>query len=217
MRVEASLSAVGLVTLLALSDGEWARVARLETEAPTPRPGICTSHSNVVENARHYEFFGSREADAGSSLRQRLLVTTDYQGRQRRFTGQTDWHIEWRACFEPSGGRCRIGGVTTTVHVTYTLPRWADRDEAPPQLRDRWDRYVTSLAAHEKGHGAIASEVARLIEAALVGRDDENGCETLNVQSTAIVEDVMQRGEAMQREYDRVTAHGGRQGALFPF
>jgi predicted secreted Zn-dependent protease len=207
---------VGLVTLLALSDVEWARFARPQTTEPSPLQ-TCGSHSSMVENVRHYDFFGAREGDAASSLRQRLLVTTDYQGRQRRFTGQTDWHIEWRACFEPDVQKCRIGGVTTTVHVTYTLPRWADRDAAPPGLRDRWDRYATSLAAHEKGHGAIAQEVARLIETALVGQSDEEGCATLDSRSAAIVDEVMQRGEAMQREYDRATSHGGRQGALFPF
>ncbi len=177
----------------------------------------CTSEARLSESVNHYDFFGARADAAGSSLRQRLLVSTDYQGREKRFTGQTDWHIEWRACFEPAGLTCRIGGVSSVVKVTYTLPRWVDRPNAPPGWRDRWDRYITSLAAHEKGHGAIALEVARLIEQALVGLENNEGCEALNLASSRVVDEVMSRGEALQRDYDRVTAHGSTQGARFPF
>lgn len=219
MRLEASFSAVGLFVLLALADSELSRLFAPLPETPevvveTPR---CQSSAQLVEKVRHYEFFGARAADAGSSLRQRLLVTTDYQGRESRFTGQTDWHIEWRACFEQRIGRCAISGVQSKVHVTYTLPRWADRETAPVHLRDRWDRYILSLSAHEKGHGAIALDVARLIEAALVGQSSEESCDRLNADSVKIVDEVMHRGEVMQREYDRVTRHGSSQGAQFPF
>lgn len=217
MRLEASFSAVGLLVLLSLSDSDWSRTfAHPETGSIAP-DRLCRSQASLVENVHRYEFYGARAADAGTSLRQRLLVTSDYQGREKRFTGQTDWHIEWRACFEQSGTRCRIGGVVSNVNVTYTLPRWADRDLAPAQLRERWDRYMASLDRHEKGHGEIALEVARLIEASLVGRVDDDACETLNVDSTRLVDEVMQRGEVMQREYDRSTMHGSAQGAQFPF
>ena len=217
MRLKTSFSAVGLFFLLTYTDSEWrAPVARLDRPQSFDAP-LCTSSASIAENIRTYEFFGARAADAGTSLRQRLLVTSDYQGRERRFTGQTDWHIEWRACFEPRGSHCRIGGIVSTVNVTYTLPHWADREQAPQPLRERWDRYRLSLAAHEKGHGAIALEVARLIEAALVGRTDEASCETLNAVTSRIVDEVMTSGEAMQRDYDRATGHGSAQGALFPF
>ncbi len=216
MRIEASFSAVGLAALVAMTDSEWVSAfnapeapARLEVQR-------CRSKTSLVENVRQYDFFGAQETDAGTSLRQRLLVTSDFQGRQKRFTGQTDWHIEWRACFEQDGPACRVGAVIATVHVTYTLPRWADRDAAPQPLRERWDRYLGSLATHEKGHGAIAHDVAQLIDQTLVGRA-EDSCDALNLRATTLVEEVMRRGETMQRDYDRATAHGSKQGAVFPF
>jgi predicted secreted Zn-dependent protease len=199
-----------------MTDREWTNPG-MPAEPPVSLGQLCTSEAKLSESVKYYDFFGTRADSAGTSLRQRLLVSTDYQGRENRFTGQTDWHIEWRSCFEPVGTSCRIAGVTSVVNVTYTLPRWADRRSAPPGVRDRWDRYITSLAAHEKGHGAIALEVARMIERSLVGLHSEEGCEALNVRSAGIVDDVMTHGEALQREYDRVTAHGSTQGARFPF
>ena len=38
-----------------------------------------------------------------------------------------------------------------------------------------------------------------------------------NSQSVRVVDEVMNRGEQRQREYDRMTLHGGTQGAQFPF
>ena len=224
MRLETSFGAIGLVVLLTVSKGEWRGTIAPDAPptagpaaAPEPQSAACTSGAVLVERTRNYEFFGARSDAAGNSLRQRLLVSTDYQGQERRFTGQTDWHIEWRACFEQTATRCTVTGVMSTVNVTYTLPRWADRDSAPPHLRARWDRYITSLVTHEKGHGRIAHEVAHLIDAELVGQSSDDGCDALNDRSLKLVEEVMTRGEAMQRDYDRATFHGTTQGAQFPF
>lgn len=98
MRLEASFSAIGLTVLLSLADsGRFAAFAPVDP-SPLPVPSLCTSSINLVEGIRTYEFFGARAETASTSLRQRLLVSTDYEGRERRFTGQTDWHIEWQAC-----------------------------------------------------------------------------------------------------------------------
>jgi predicted secreted Zn-dependent protease len=217
VRVKASLSAVVVVVALALTDTDTPPRAVQDEPAATPQPQECTSASSLAEHTATYEFFGARAAAAGNSLRQRLLVANDHSGQRRTFTGQTDWHIEWRICLETLAQRCRIGGVISNVNVTYTLPRWADRNAAPPRLRARWDRYIESLASHERGHGVIAQRVAGMIEEALVGRMDGSGCDQLTAEAGRIVDEVMRRGEAMQREYDRITGHGSAQGAMFPF
>ena len=217
MRLQASVSAVGFAFLLTLADSDSSRLrghpnATEKTEAET-----CVSRISLQEQEKPYAFFGARANDAAQSLRQRLLVTSDYQGRQKQFTGQTDWHIEWRPCYQPAAAGCRISGVVSTVNVTYTLPQWADRNAAPQRLRDRWDAYIAGLTNHEKGHGEIALRVAAMIEKELVGLVDFANCGIVNDSATRIVEEVMNRGEALQRDYDRATAHGSRQGALFPF
>ena len=202
---------------MTFTDSEWSRALDGPQLPATIAVTRCSSHVTLNEQVKPYSFFGARADDAGQSLRQRLLVTTDFDGRPRRFTGQTDWHIEWRACYEAVRNGCRIGGIVSTVHVAYTLPRWADRDSAPTALRDRWDRYIGGLTNHEKGHGAIALKVAGLIDTDLVGLVDGDSCASLNARAQSMVEQAMQRGEQMQREYDRMTSHGSAQGAVFPF
>ena len=217
MRLEASFGALGIFAFLSLSDGEWVQVLERKTAIDTAVIGHCRSQARLVESYKHYEFFGARAADANQSLRSSLLVSHDFAGRPKRFAGQADWHIEWLTCLEPHATGCRIGGISSTVHVTYTLPRWADREAAPGPLRSRWDRYAENLAEHERGHGRIALEVASLIEDEVVGLSDGSGCDGVNAEANRRVEQVMRRGEVMQNEYDRSTGHGTVQGAVFPF
>jgi predicted secreted Zn-dependent protease len=177
----------------------------------------CRSHARLNERVNQYPFFGARTEEASRSLRDALLISTDFAGRKKRFAGQADWNIEWRPCMEPFGAGCRIGGVESVVNVTYTLPRWVDlaRGEAP--MRGRWQKYAESLYQHEKGHGRIALEVANLIESQIVGLTDAADCGAVNAEAARRVEQAMRAGEAMQNAYDQETGHGIAQGAVFPF
>ena len=218
MRVEASFGALGIFAFLMLADA-GRDLQRLDS-APQPEAfagGRCTSSINLVENISHYDFFGTRATEADQSFRQRLLVSNDFKGQTRRFAGQADWHIEWHTCVQPVGAGCRLLGVHSTVHVTYTLPRWADRNAASPALQARWDRYAGNLLAHEKGHGTVAMTVAGQLEKDLVGLVDLEDCDSVRGEAARRVDAVMRDGEAMQNEYDRQTEHGGTQGAVFPF
>lgn len=179
-------------------------------------PDSCTSTVRLVERTRYYDFFGTRSADADQDLRARLLSVNDHAGRLQRFAGQTDWSIEWQTCLKRLPEECRIAGVELTVNVAYTLPRWADRDLSPRDVRQRWDRYALTLADHERGHGQIALQVANLIEKELVGRS-AGSCAALDFETSNRVSALMRQGEAMQNGYDRSTEHGVLQGASFPF
>lgn len=183
---------------------------------PRTLPSACTSTVKLAERTRHYDFFGARPADANQDLRARLLSASDHAGRVQRFAGQADWNIEWQTCLERQPGQCRIAGIELTVNVLYTLPRWADRDFSTRETRARWDRYARNLAEHERGHGEIALQVARMIEADLVGQSAET-CAALDVEASRRIAGLMRQGEAMQNAYDRATQHGITQGASFPF
>lgn len=183
---------------------------------PRTVPNACTSSVKLAERTRNYDFFGARPSDANEDFRARLLSASDHTGRVQRFAGQADWNIEWQTCLERQPGRCRIAGIELTVNVLYTLPRWADRDGSTQETRERWDRYAQNLAAHERGHGEIALQVARMIETDLVGVGADT-CAALDLEAASRIRGMMRQGEAMQNAYDRATQHGVTQGASFPF
>lgn len=220
MRVKSSFcTSLVVAVTVPLSYGvglAWPSEPLAAAGVPRTVPNACTSSVKLVERTRHYDFFGARPADANEDLRARLLTASDYAGRVQRFAGQADWNIEWQTCLERQPGQCRIAGVDLTVNVTYTLPRWADREWSAREMRGRWDRYARNLALHEKGHGEIALQVARMIEADLVGQGAET-CAALDAEAAGRIAVLMRQGEAMQSAYDRATQHGVTQGASFPF
>lgn len=220
MRIKStSCASLVVAVVLPLSYGvglSWPS-ERLEAAGlPRTLPNACTSSVKLVERTRHYDFFGARPADANADLRARLLTASDHNGRVQRFAGQADWNIEWQTCLERQPGSCRIAGIELKVNVVYTLPRWADRDWSTKEMRERWDRYAQNLAAHERGHGEIALQVARMIETDLVGAHADT-CATLDTDASNRITTMMRQGEAMQNAYDRATQHGVLQGASFPF
>ena len=219
MRLKASFSAVAVLAVLSVSNLEFGRLVQPFAHG-SGHPGpedYCVPGSHLVEKFHYYEFFGAGAKEADRSFRQRLLVNQDFTGRTKRFAGQATWHIDWQPCLQPMGMLCRIGGVSSNVHVTYTLPGWVDRAIAGHRIGTRWDSYGTNLLAHEKGHGRIALKVAHMIEREVTGLVDLRGCEAVKAEAARIVTRIMREGEAMQNDYDRVTGHGNLQGARFPF
>ena len=55
---------------------------------------------------------------------------------------------------------CVFPSLTVTLRLVVTLPRHETPDELPADLRDRWERFVARVAAHEQRHVDIYLEGA---------------------------------------------------------
>jgi chromosome segregation ATPase len=56
---------------------------------------------------------------------------------------------------------CVFPSLTVRLQVGVTLPRHETPDELPADLRDRWERFVARVAAHEQRHVDIYLEGAK--------------------------------------------------------
>jgi predicted secreted Zn-dependent protease len=132
----------------------------------------------------------------------------------RRFVGLTHTYVRYRFWYDGDEEVCRVTRVLTEVDVTFTMPRWVDRDRAPPELQAKWDRFIAALWVHERGHRDIGVAVAQDIERAIadLGRLGKCGTEFRDfIQGLAKVylDDIQPRHD----KYDRETGHGRTQGA----
>lgn len=129
----------------------------------------------------------------------------------------TRWDIDWRMhWFESSRGTCRPTAVTTRVRIRMTLPELQDTDSLPPALIDRWERYRRALMDHEAGHADIGIAAARAIEARLMQMGDQATCSQLADAANRMAREIIDRHARMERQYDRDTRFGRRNGAVFP-
>jgi predicted nucleic acid-binding Zn-ribbon protein len=62
---------------------------------------------------------------------------------------------------------CVFPSLTVTLHLVVTLPRHETPDGLPADLRDRWERFVARVAAHEQRHVDIYLEGAKAMKARL--------------------------------------------------
>jgi len=133
----------------------------------------------------------------------------------RRFYGHTAWNIRWRFLVEPSGNSCRATRVEVTAYIVLTLPRWTPPQEAPEELRHRWDAFMAALRAHEEGHRDLAVAAARRVHSRISGFRTAS-CRDFNREVNREGERILDRLRTDNLRYDEETRHGMAQGAEWP-
>ena len=104
------------------------------------------------------------------------------------FWGLTSWYIRWTA-------DCKV-----SLRVTYTMPKWVNKELAPKGLQRHWDAMMERLWLHERGHGRYANLAAR--EIVKVGCRDARR--------------ILRKLRRQNKAYDRRTKHGRTQGVRLP-
>lgn len=104
------------------------------------------------------------------------------------FWAYAKWWVSWR-------GNCRI-----SLKVTYTFPRWVNKDQAPKHLRTSWNQMIKQLWKHERGHGRHGVNAAHEIEKSRCSDPKK----------------IITKWAAQDKSYDLRTRHGRTQGVRLP-
>ncbi len=132
------------------------------------------------------------------------------------FAARTDWNLGYRYQTRVLDGQCRVTDVTTRLAVVMRLPRWDDEADAPPDLRQRWQRYLEALRLHEEGHRDNGVAATSEVQAKLGVLPPRPDCGGFDAEARNVASEIVARYVERDREYDRVTEHGRTQGARFP-
>ena len=128
-----------------------------------------------------------------------------------RSHGRTEWSVDWRYQPWKRKADCKLLYIRTTVHTMVTLPKWADRDSAPPDLVDLWDKFIAVLEDHEGGHVENARAAADSIAAALRELPPQATCGAAARAADKLALDILFDYRARDLKYDRDTRHGQKQ------
>jgi predicted secreted Zn-dependent protease len=74
---------------------------------------------------------------------------------------------------------CVFPSLTVTLHLVVTLPRHETADDLPADLRDRWERFIARVAAHEQRHVDIYLEGAQAMKTRLEATRTSVSCADL--------------------------------------
>jgi len=159
-----------------------------------------------------YDVRGATPSEVWASIRE--VGPSD--SNNRRFAGWTQWNIAWYVRYDQSSDGCRLAEAHVRTRITTTLPVWANRGNAAPDLQASWDRFIAALTVHEEGHAARAIEKAAVIERGLTALPPQTKCDEALTEGRSYFAAQMEELKKEQIEYDRTTNHGMTQGVVFP-
>src|SRR5690606_22966323 len=174
-------------------------------------PTSSMEMSKAQETIKYYDVRGSTIEE----LRREVYSRGPYDSTGQRFAGWAEWRIRWWFDREQVPQGCKISRAVTETDIEYTLPRWVDADNAQPELRKRWNRFLEALTLHEQGHGELARALAAEIEFAIRNLPPEPTCEELDRKVNELANRMILE-DRTQEAYDLVTGHGQTQAAVFP-
>lgn len=114
-----------------------------------------------------------------------------------------------------SDGRCSFDRTQVTLREAFVMPRWASRAGAPADVQATWDTYLARLWLHEKGHQTLSQKAANAVAFQLAHMGSQSTCPRLDAAANRAATAIMRRQQVAQAAYDKRTAHGATQGAVF--
>ena len=170
------------------------------------------SKETGVRISEHVEFY-----DIGGTSVGALWQNIGARGPRMNagaWAGHARWDVHWTYEWREVPEGCQIENASTELAVTYTLPRWLDRDTADAGLAEKWDRFSMALRQHEEGHGANGRRAALRINATLRGLQPRDTCEALIAAADDTARRIIDEEAVNDRLYDATTNHGLMQGVV---
>ena len=167
------------------------------------RPSISVKHS-------FYPVSGNTAGDLKEQMKRNGPGASKVWGDAR-----TKWQVNWSYGLLPVPGGCRVHKVATSVHVTFTMPRWTTPAAGSPELREQWDKFMKALQRHEDGHKEHGIHAAQEIESGIAGLRPMRSCGEVQNAANTFADNIIEKYKRRDLYYDVLTLHGTTQGAVF--
>jgi predicted secreted Zn-dependent protease len=129
--------------------------------SPSPAPSQQPVVVETSVSTTYYSVRGTTTAAIFTAIDGNGLVETSGQ----RAVGMTS--VDWKLTSGDVDARavpCVFPSLTVRLQVKVTLPRHETADDLSADLRDRWERFVARVAAHEQRHVDIYMEGAKAMK-----------------------------------------------------
>jgi predicted secreted Zn-dependent protease len=129
--------------------------------SPPPAPSQQPVVVETSVSTTYYSVRGTTTAAIFTAIDGNGLVETSGQ----RAVGMTS--VDWKLTSGDVDARavpCVFPSLTVRLQVKVTLPRHETPDDLSADLRDRWERFVARVAAHEQRHVDIYMEGAKAMK-----------------------------------------------------
>ena len=160
----------------------------------------------------YYDVLGGSVGELLASLKEQGRTATQSDSNFARTTWTVTWTGEWAPA--PGDTLCAVTSSSVGLESRMALPRWRPSPGAPSGLASDWAGFVRRLVGHENGHLATAVAAAREVDARL--EHLRGPCATMEASARAAIDSVVATFRVADEDYDRRTAYGALQGAVWP-
>lgn len=166
------------------------------------------SYAEIIEETNYYSIFANNgvELDAQLSLKSR-----------NGFHADTKWSIQPRYRFKKENGSCFVSDSNVTLTVTYTMPEWMNKAEAPTELQTKWNTWYSNLLSHEKTHGFNGRQAYSDIKHGIYILNRARTCSQLTDDLRNMIDNALFKYSQEDKLYDQRTRHGATEGATISF
>lgn len=175
----------------------------------------ASAEPKITERVTYYDISGPSPRDLVAQMRA-LGPLDNLDQRTHRFA-RSDWHVSWHYGDWRTPNQCAISKVLVTLDIVSIYPRWTREAQADTAMRKEWQDFMAGVFAHESGHGRNGIDTAREIEQTVAAISPEANCADLGAKVDAVVSAIIQKHNAIDIEYDRITDHGRTQGAYLTY
>src|SRR2546422_4665522 len=132
--------------------------------SPPPAPPRQPVGVETTVSTGYYPVRGTTTAAIFAAIDANGLVETS--GQREVGVPSAEWKLT-SGDVDVRAVPCVFPSLTVILHLVVKLPRHETPDDLPADLRDRWERFVARVAAHEQRHVDIYLEGAKAMKARL--------------------------------------------------
>ena len=126
--------------------------------SPPPAPPRQPVEVETSVSTRYYPVRGTTTPVIFAAIDANGLVETS--GQRAMGLTSTEWKLN-SGDVDVRVVPCVFPSLTVTLNLVVMLPRHETPDDLPADLRDRWERFVARVAAHEQRHVDMPGGAAR--------------------------------------------------------
>lgn len=128
-----------------------------------------------------------------------------------RYNASTEYFVKWDSEYEQNAVGCKIASARVTVTANYIFPEWQDYANSTPVRQNDWNKFISMLKQHERGHAAHGVQAAREVEAMLDRLPMMTDCTQLEKTAKEKTDIIISKYKVIDADYDRITNHGANQ------
>lgn len=151
----------------------------------------------------YYLVYGSSSAELARELTRKS---------PNGFVAHTQWNIKSRYHYTELAGGCMLDYSNVDLDIRYTMPKWADKPQAPIALQQEWDNWYARLVAHEANHAEHGRKAYEEIEQGFLLLSFGETCRKLRDQLDSMTQTILANYTEQDRLYDVRTRHGKTEG-----